>query len=427
MSKIIGVDTANIDNISGLGTGGGGGGTPESSSGVLYFEPGGWGTNTIDADEHFGSTASTLYKAQISSRTDIVQIAGARYHTFLLSSAGVVYSAGYTNTSKMGRTVSGDAHEFVQALTGVSKIAAHNNGCWAIKTNGELWWCGDIQRYAQSSNTGQSTTNVNYGWLQYGSDSDWIDIVCWLEYPQYLLAIKGSTGSEYLYTAGYNQFGKTGLGLTSGISYGFTRVKSNSTTDWAETIAKIDVGYASSIAVTTGGKLFLWGDGNNHGNGQGTTTDYYYPIQAGTDTDWETPYFPCGGQNGAYCIKTDGTLYYSFSATYRFQIRPDSPNRTFLQCGTDTDYEALRSFRISTSSGSHILFAKKSGSWYVNWYQDPNNTIYGGTPPGQNTWVALNTFLKGNPIDVTVNDIFIFFKDMNQSAAQVFAIATGAT
>jgi alpha-tubulin suppressor-like RCC1 family protein len=432
IAKYSGITMADIAKISGQTVpSGGGGGVSESNTGILYFEGNTFNTRLPDAEEFYGESSIPLYRAQLSTRTDIVEMKDGQYHSFALDSSGNLYSSGWTNTNRMGRAVSSDAHQFVQCLTSVSKFAPHDNGCWAIKTNGELWWCGQISQYADSGDTGTgSITSTANGWSQFGSDTDWIDIDCFPAFPTVTLAIKGGTGSEYLYSCGSNFWGKSGVGTTSGSTKPFTRVKSDATTDWSETIDKVSVGYNASMAVTTGGKFFAWGDANDGHVGQGNTTDQSYPIQVGTDTDWATPY--AKARLEGFCIKTDGSLYGSRRSTFYYNIGPSTSNRTYGQCGTDTDYEVILASETSASSGLQVLFAKKNGSWYANWGATiPANSFVGNTStkasPADNTWVTINSMLEGNDITVGINWILLGYKENNQSLGEVMTIATAAT
>ena len=431
--KYNGIDMADIASINGQTLpAGGGGGVSESNTGILYFEGGGFNSRMPDAQELFSDSAVSLYKAQLSTRTDIVDMKDGQYHTFFLSSSGDLYSSGYTNTGYIGRALSPTpAEEIGLSLTSVSKFAPHDNGCWAIKTDGTLWWCGSISQYANSSDTGQGS---NYSganqWKQFGTDTDWIDIDCFVAFPTVSLAIKGAAGSEYLYSSGSNYFGKTGVGTTSGSTRPWTRVKSAASTDWAETIDKISAGYGASMAVTKSGKLFAWGDAQEGHLGQGNTTDSSYPIQVGTDTDWSKPI--AKARNAGYCIKTDGTVQGSRRSTSFYQLSPATSNRTYSQCGTDTDYEDIIAHATTSGTGKLFLFAKKNGVWYANWgYGIVAGSFMGNTAyrasPADNTWVSINDMLDGNDITVGVSMVKIGYKEGNQQLGEVVTIATTAT
>lgn len=410
----------------------GGGGIsapPEEDTGIIYFEAGGFNSDIIDADEIFSDASISLYKAQISDRTDIVSIQANPYHIFALSSTGVLYSAGSTNLGWIGRSTTGTGNEgykLLETLTSVSKFSPHAQGCWAVKTDGTLWWCGSISSYAQAANIpNQITTIASSEWKQYGTDTDWVDVWGFPSYPYIAFATKGGAGSEYLYTCGYNQYGKTGLGTTSGVTYGWTRVKSDASTDWAETVDWVDASYYATTVVTKSGKLFCMGEGQYHGCGQGTTTDQLYPIQVGSDTDWVKSYDL--GRGGAFAIKSTGEIYSSISNTSYWEVRPSIADRTFRQCGTDSDYEDIRIHKATSATGAEVIFKKSTDG---NWYFNCNQTFYalGGAVSatnGADNWLTINEALQGNDMTRTdsIEDILITFKNNNQTLGEIFTFA----
>ena len=425
-----GIDVGNIASINGQDVSSGGLTTPsEGTSGMLYFEASQSPRSTTvpDTIEFLPVDVPNVYKHALHSTTDIVKLRFGQYHYFGLDSSGVLYSAGYTNASYMGRSIGSagsgtEAHDFAQSLTGVAQFDVHNNGCWAIKTDGTLWWCGNISSYANAGDTGQNTTAANNGWLQFGSDTDWVDISSWGQYPQKTIAIKGGSGAQYLYVCGYNQFGGIPVGTSSGLTKPWTRAKSGASTDLNETFnaGGLEQGYQNGMAVAANGKLYVWGEGSTGVTGTGSDqTDLFYATQMGTDTDWSKP-FVYPARNAGLCIKTDGTLYMSTKQTSSLGIQPASADRTYQQIGSDSDYEDFRYVRRSTSGGSDLILIKKNGAWYANWDSTINYPHpFGGTSsrqaPTTNTLTPLNDFLTGNDVTGTITEIQYMFVDGNSS------------
>lgn len=433
-SSYNGIDMGNIASINGQDVpAGGSAGVSESSTGVLYFEGGGFNKRVPYADAFFGESSTSLYKAQLSTRTDIVSIKMNTYHMFALDSSGNLYSSGWTNSSQMGRNTSApnEIHKLAQCLTSVSSFSPHGNGCWAVKTDGTLWWAGNISNYATSSDTGQGTTlSPSSGWYQFGSDTDWIKVDGWISFPAKSMAIKGGTGAEYAYVCGQNTYYATGLGTTSGYTKPWTRIKSGASTDWSEAVADLSVGMDSSLFVTKSGKLFSCGEANYGVQGQGNTTDQPYVNQIGTDTDWATPY--AKARTTGYCIKTDGSLYGSTNSTFNWGITPTTADRTYRQIGSDTDYQELRTIDVTYLYGKEIMFAKKNNVWYVNW----DNLITPGSftgntanqsAPASNTWKTINELLEGTDVSPSVREVALTFKDGNTNAGEVLILATAAS
>lgn len=400
MSKIIGVDTANINNISGLGAGGGISSAPVTTDtgvvvcpyNILPYGP------FSQADG--SSYANPLNMLQLSNITGVQKLAQNFNQFSILKTNGDLYVGGWVDITAMG-VDSTTANNTINnggvtlSLTGVSKVSHHTGGMFAIKTNGTLWWTGGVSTYLNNTGTGQGTTNANYEWKQIGSDTDWVDIDVDWNYPWTAVAIKGSSGSQYLYTCGYNQNYGTGLGTNSGQTQQFTRVKSDASTNLSESFASAKISYSSCLAVTESGKLFSWGE-NGQGNlGAGNTTDKPYATQVGSDTNWSN----CWVQRyGGFALKTDGTMYMSTGIS-SWRIEP-STNRTFTQIGSDTDYQDLALYPGSNNM-NYTVFAKKNGVWYISTggIHDANSWV-GSTQKSattQGTWATVSSFMENAP------------------------------
>lgn len=346
------------------------------------------------------SYANPLNMLQVSDITGVQQLAQNTNQFSILKTNGDLYVGGWTSNSSMG--VDADTANNVinnggvtLSLTGVSKVSHHTGGMLAIKTNGTLWWTGGISTYLDNTGTGQSTTNANFEWKQIGSDTDWVDIDASWMYPWTIVAIKGSSGSQYLYTTGYNANYGSGLGTNSGITKQFTRVKSAASTNLSESFAHARINYSSCLAVTESGKLFSWGENAQGTLGSGNTTDKPYATQVGSDTDWDNAW---PARYGGFAMKTDGTMYMS-TGRNSWRIEPNT-NRTFTQIGTDTDYEDLILYPGSNSL-NYTVFAKKNGTWYISTgsTHDANSWV-GSTQKSAttaNTWVTVSSFMENAP------------------------------
>lgn len=439
-AEVNGIGLANIAKINDQDVDTGIATPSEDNTGMLYFEKSLIArSNTVpDTIEHLPADVPAVYKHALHTNTDIVRLRFNAWGYFGLDSSGVLYSAGYTNTSYLGRTIGSagsgtEAKDFAQTLTSVARFDAHGNGAWAIKTDGTLWWCGSISLFANTGDTGQSTTTASNQWLQYGSDTDWVDIVCWQQYPNKTIAIKGTGTSKFLYVAGDNANEGLPVGTTSGSTKPFTRAKSGASTDLAESFdaGGLDIGYENGLAVASNGKLYAWGEGNSGVLGTGTTTDSLYCIQVGTDTDWSLPFVYCG-RNAGLCIKTNGTLYMSTNSTSSLGIQPASANRTYQQVGTDTDYEDFRYAHRTTSGSQDLIYIKKGGAWYANWdSQISYPHSFGGSSnkaaPSTNTLVALNTFLEGSSVTATITEIRFMFINASTTNGQNLWICTSTS
>lgn len=429
MSKFIGIDTSNIDNVSGffVTQDGGGGITPvpaTTDSGVILCPHNStlarpWSTATF---EDYGNP---VHMFQISDLTDVKMMSYNAYHISILLNNGNLYVGGYTNALQMGLS-SANASDaisnatFKLALTNVKKSKCHNAGHVAIKNDGTFWWTGTISAYFNSGGVGGNTYEY-YNWRQIGSDTDWHDFDVFHGYPYNMLAIKGSSGSRYLYSTGYGQGYSNGQGNQTRL-YSFTRVKSAANTDLTESFDKVKVSYSSNLAVSESGKLFSWGENGQGVLGSGNTKDKKYATQVGTDTDWDD----CWVQRYAgFAKKTDGTMYMSTKSS-SWRIEP-STGSTFTQIGTDTDYEDLALYDHDSSSHNYTVFAKKNGSWYVSTIQVEAGGWAGPSYQGataQGSWVAINTVIQQNDITGTIDSILCIESQLAQSKpAVIFALS----
>ena len=403
MSKLNGVDFANISSLSGRSF-------FESSSGV-DAAPATTDTGIVVCPYNlapygpFSKAEASAYTnpinmLQVSDITGVQKLSAGTYNYAALKTNGDLHAGGWNiaNSMGLGYTDSSDAVNnggMFLTLTGVSKVAHHTGGMWVIKTDGTLWWSGNTTSYLDNTGHGQTNSNSQYKWSQVGSDTDWIDIASDWNYPWTAIAIKGAPGSQYLYSCGYNTSYGTGLGTTSGSTRQWTRVKSDASTNLAESFSEIALNYSSCLAITDGGELFSWGE-NGRGNlGAGNTTDKPYATQVGSDTDWDKVWV---GRYGGFAMKTNGTMYMSTNfSTWR--IEP-STGSTFTQIGSDTDYEDLALYEGGNPL-NYIVFAKKNGVWYLSsgatndagsWVGD---TAQSATTQG--SWVSLSSYMQNAP------------------------------
>ena len=427
MSKILGVDTSTIDNISGLGVGGGGiSAVPVTTDTGIVLCPVNSSLGKPFSENELSAYDNPTHMYQVSDITTVVQMSYNAYAYGALKSNGDFYVGGWANASYMGMS-SSDAASVVAdggmklSLSGAVKIESHQYGFFAIKTDGTLWWCGQVSSYLNSAALGGGSTVSSNGWTQIGSDTDWHDIVTYINWPSSAMAIKGASGSRYLYATGYGTNYATGQGSTSTL-YNWTRVKSSSGTDLNESMSVVKTSYGSSLAVSDSGKLFSWGENGYGGLGQGNTTDKPYATQVGVATNWDD----CWVSRFVGLAKnTSGEMYMSTRLS-SFRIEP-STDKTFTKIGTDTDYQDIRLYHKTTSSLDYTVFVKKGGSWFVSHDGVTAGRWAGSTAAAatsQGTWVALNTVLQDNDITGTVDDIMPFeSSNANSAAAVMFALS----
>ena len=400
MSKILGVDTSTIDNISGIGSSSGGiAAVPATTDTGIVVCPKNSSPYGPFSTAELAEYSNLAHMFQLSDMTGVAKLVNNNYQWGALKTNGEFYIGGYTQNYQMG--LSSTAASAVAnngglalSLSGVSKIVPHQFGWFAIKTNGEMWYTGYPTPYFTAA-------QAAYVWrkMSVGTD-DWYDITAYPGNPYQVIAIKGAAGSRYLYASGRGTSYGTGQGSTSTLS-AFTRVKSSSGTDLAESMSMVKTSYASCIAISDSGKLYTWGDNPSRQLGTGNTTDKQYATQIPNDPeDWSDCWI---NRYGGWAKNTSGEMFLSTSTT-QWKVQ-SSTGGTFSQVGSDTDFEDLAIQSQTTSSLGYISFAKKGGVWHVC----HASTIPAGEWAGEaassaiTSYVTVNSILQANDITGTVD------------------------
>lgn len=323
MSKFIGVDTSNIDNVSGFFVTQGGGGSiedfalTEADTGVLMWG-GGAGSQDVlkikvDGDVIIPSAVPS--KGQLTTAT--ISKGNFKFGGFgsaYLTDSGDLYtcwpSASFTSAIGRAVTASAPADEYHLAAQNVANFFVGYGGIMYVSTSGTFHHSGNGAYF------GNSGTTANYSFAQIGSDTDWVSIHG-DPYPYYgstvYIAVKGSNGGK-LYVIGSNGEGKTGQNTTSGLTSSWTLMSDGtaSGTFDVEGWTDIKVMSDSPAAIDSTGRLWRWGEGFYGALGTGSSSDILYPQQVGSDTDWE---YLGPTRNVMMAIK-GGEIWYCSSGNY---------------------------------------------------------------------------------------------------------------
>lgn len=358
-----GIDMADIASINGqdVPASGGSGGYTASTTGLLV-----WGYDA-PPNEPIPSTlfpaAETPFSYQVwtGSSYPVKKMDFTRYGAYILDTNGDLYTAAVGSSyNYIGRNSStGTSTSFQLARTGVDDMSATIQGCITIES-GELYYTGANMRYYIGV-----TTNSYQSWTQFGTDTDWISITTASSYPYGIAAVKGPTSTTgKLYVSGYHNNGRLGNGLTSGTTQTPTLSKTGSTTNFEEYIDHVAFGQYNLAVVTQSGEFYTCGWGNYGNTGSGSSSNLTYMTQVGTDTDWEKSFM---GGLGGLAIK-GGQLYGSSSSSaYQHSFTGMTTNRTYQLINSDTDWEEIEGFRYQVSYDSDFrgcLF-KKNGEWGI--------------------------------------------------------------
>jgi len=176
-----------------------------------------------------------------------------------------------------------------------------NSSCWqtfalgavhtlGIKSDGTLWaWGSNL-----NGELGDGTTIAKNSPTQIGTATNW----------QYISS-NGNTNHAVktdgtLWGWGRNDAGQIGDGTTTDKNF---PVQVGSDTHWK----KVSTGLLHTLAIKTDGSLWAWGNNIFGQIGDNTLVDKITPVKIGTDTDWES----CDASKRSFSAarKTNGLLY----------------------------------------------------------------------------------------------------------------------
>lgn len=181
----------------------------------------------------------------------------------------------------------------VAAPSAITQLSANGRSILALKSDGTIWGWGD-NTFAQFGN---GTANAGGGPVQNSTLSGMIGVSCGLT----CLAVKND-GSVWGW--GYNYFGQTGNGVP-GPSTLVTKPFRNTTLSSVSAVAS---GETFSLALTTLGTVWAWGDNGSGQMGIGSNTPgpFTTPLQVPDLTDVVAI---AASYGTAFALKSDGTVW----------------------------------------------------------------------------------------------------------------------
>ena len=271
---------------------------------ALYCNLWSWGINDY-GELGDKTTINKSSPVQVGSLTTWSKIACGYTHTLAIKTDGTLWGFGGNGTGGEigdGTTINKVSPVQIGSLTDWSVVAAGHYFSIAIKTDGTLWSWGfqdQGQLGISIAGSGVSMVGSRSSPVQVGSLTIWSKISCGEDHT---LAI---TTDGKLWAWGDNTYGELG---TLSIVLRSSPVQVGSLTTWAA----IGAGHNYSVVIKTNGTLWTWGYNNNGQLGSLTTIDRSSPVQVGSLTNWLK--VACGDEH-TLAIKTDGTLW-SWSDNY---------------------------------------------------------------------------------------------------------------
>lgn len=271
---------------------------------------------------------------------------------------GVLFSWGYNGTGGLGvnNYVNYSSPVQVGSMTnwsalGVMSAGGQNTPAGAIKNDGTLWMWGSGGYGGLGYGNGSNSSSP----VQVGSLTNWRSLAIG---GYHTAAIKTD---NTLWTWGSPDYGALGNGVWygGGTNY-YSPIQIGTQSNWKQ----VAVGRRSTLAVKFDGTLWAWGlnDYGQLGNSTLSSTVYYSsPIQIGSLTNWKQI-----STDGSYCaaIKTDGTLWvwgwntYGCLGNSTSGVHYSSP----IQIGSLTNWKQVR-----VEGGSSITMAIKTDGTLWGW------------------------------------------------------------
>jgi len=289
--------------------------------------------------------------AQVGSATNWQSVSAGTQHSLGIQSDGTLWAWGANSFGRTGLGLTAGATTTptqVGSATNWQSVSAGGSHSLAITTNGQLWAWG-------ANTAGQTGLGTNSGNqiipAQVGSATNWQSVATGWQFSV------GTRTDGTLWAWGNNFNGRTGLNVDTGLQ--LTPAQVGSATNWQS----VSAGDAHSLAITSNGQLWAWGNNDSGRTGFGISTgNQIIPVQVGSATNWQSA---SAGNNHSLAITTNGQLWAwgnngsgrtGFGDNTGLQLTP-------AQVGSATNWQSV------SAGGAHSLAITTNGqiwSWGGN-------------------------------------------------------------
>jgi alpha-tubulin suppressor-like RCC1 family protein len=230
----------------------------------------------------------------------VIAIAAGGEHSLALTADGMLWSWGRNDSGQLGdgTTVQKNSPVAIGAFLNVKAMSGGGAHSLALLSDGSLYAWGDDTsgQLGNAGVTGQSNTPVP---VQFPTTTRVIDLAAG---GAHSLALE-ATGQVWGW--GANASGQVGNGSTTDQG---TPVQVSTSTGLSRAV-KIAAGSAHSLALTSDGDTFAWGDNTNGQIGDGSTTDRTAPAQVSTSTGLTGASMVAAGNEHSLAFKDNGTVW----------------------------------------------------------------------------------------------------------------------
>ncbi|MCL2793310.1 MAG: hypothetical protein FWD87_09485 [Spirochaetaceae bacterium] len=311
--------------------------------------------------QNFGDrvTLSRSFPATAAAPPPLVEIISAGgNHTVFVRENGTLWTWGDSSRGQTGLRMSAGNTSIpfpVGRETNWASISAGNNHTVAVTTNGQLWAWGNNG----SGQLGDGTTTNRNIPVRIGTATNWASVSAG---DNHTVAV---TTTGQLWAWGRNWDGATGLNTTSGNTLTPTRV--GTATNWVS----VSAGDSHTVAITTNGQFWAWGNNQFGQLGDGTTTQRNIPTRIGDATNWRTM---SAGDIHTVAVRMDGTLWaWGSNWDGRTGLGITSGNTlTPTRVGEATNW-------VSVSAGSGHTMAIREGNTLWGWGSNGSGQLGDGT------------------------------------------------
>jgi alpha-tubulin suppressor-like RCC1 family protein len=252
-----------------------------------------WGQNNL-GQLGIGNKVKQISPAQVGTATNWVFVSAGTEHSLAINRLGELYAWGNNANGLLGNGTKtpqvAPIPEKIGSATNWVSVSAGSTHSLAINSNGQLWTWG-------KNDSGQLANNTLVDKLipiQIGTVTNWVSVSAGSSHSTAI----NSDGE--LWTWGYNGHGQLGNAtkLDSQIP-----IKIPSTTPGATWIS-VSCGTGYSMAITSVGELWIWGENDKGQLGDGTIEDNPNPKKI--SGNWV---LADGATNHSMAINSDGELW----------------------------------------------------------------------------------------------------------------------